>query len=70
MFYLMKKIKCHLQSIFFFENGKFMVNSRDERSYVIGKTFEFSDLSEAKLKFLKLLDLTIEINKEDIKLFS
>lgn len=47
-----------------------MVNSRDERSYVIGKTFEFSDLSEAKLKFLKLLDLTIEINKEDIKLFS
>lgn len=45
-----------------------MVNSRDERSYVIGNTFEFSDFREAKLKFLKLLDLTIEISKEDIKL--
>ncbi|ECW7470409.1 hypothetical protein RVZ54_001738 [Listeria monocytogenes] len=52
----------------FFENGKFMVNSRDERSYVIGKTFEFSDFQVAKLKFLKLLDLTIEISKEEIKL--
>lgn len=52
----------------FFEDGKFRVNSRDERSYIIGKKFEFSDFNEAKLKFLKLLDLTIEISKEDIKL--
>ncbi|ECB9722363.1 hypothetical protein FL869_15020, partial [Listeria monocytogenes] len=52
----------------FFEKGKFMVNSRDERSYVIGKEFEFFDFIEVELKFLKLLDLTIEISKEDIKL--
>ncbi|CBW86068.1 Hypothetical protein of unknown function [Listeria ivanovii subsp. ivanovii PAM 55] len=52
----------------FIKNDKFMVNSRDERSYVVGKTFEFSTFDEAKVKFLKLLDLTVEINKEDIKL--
>ncbi|MBC2301644.1 hypothetical protein HCJ79_06125 [Listeria welshimeri] len=30
--------------------------------------FGFSDFEKAELKFLKLLDLTIEISKEDIKL--
>lgn len=30
--------------------------------------FGFSDFEKAKLKFLQLLDLTIEISKGDIKL--
>ncbi|UVD67389.1 Imm59 family immunity protein [Listeria innocua] len=30
--------------------------------------FGFSDFEKAELKFLKLLDLTIKISKEDIKL--
>ncbi|MEN2666751.1 Imm59 family immunity protein [Listeria aquatica] len=50
------------------KDDKFMVNSRDDRSYVIGKTFEFTTFEEAKKKFFHILKLTVEINKEDAKL--
>ena len=36
----------------FNKDDLFMVNSRDERAHVIGRTFEFDNFSEAKKKFL------------------
>ncbi|MBF2350442.1 Imm59 family immunity protein [Listeria marthii] len=39
------------------------MNNEEDRAL-----FGFSDFEKAELKFLKLLDLTIEISKEDIKL--
>ncbi|MDT0091869.1 Imm59 family immunity protein [Listeria marthii] len=39
------------------------MNNEEDRAL-----FGFSDFEKAELKFLKLLDLTIEINKEDLKL--
>ena len=32
----------------FYKDDLFMVNSRDERAYVIGRTFEFDNFSEAE----------------------
>ncbi|WP_260442722.1 Imm59 family immunity protein [Listeria booriae] len=51
----------------FWEDGKFIVNSRDERSYVVGKSFEFNSFEEAKERFFRTLSLTIEISRSDIK---
>ncbi|MBF2519435.1 hypothetical protein IA940_05840 [Listeria marthii] len=39
------------------------MNNEEDRAL-----FGFFDFEKAELKFLKLLDLTIEINKEDLKL--
>ena len=36
----------------FNKDDLFMVNSRDERAHVIGRTFEFDNFSEAKKNFL------------------
>ncbi|EAD5016461.1 hypothetical protein G6J51_002881, partial [Listeria monocytogenes] len=41
----------------------FTIHNEEDR-----ELFGVSDFEKAKLKFLKLLDLTIEISKEDIKL--
>ena len=43
----------------FFKNGKFQINSRDERSYIVGKTWEFDTMNEAKDEFLKILSQTV-----------
>ena len=43
----------------FFKNGKFQINSRDERSYIVGKTWEFDTMNEAKDEFLKILSRTV-----------
>ena len=37
----------------FNKNDLFMVNSRDERAHVIGRTFEFDNFSEAEKNSLK-----------------
>lgn len=50
----------------FFVDGKFIVNSRDERSYVVGKSFEFNSFEEAKEKFFRILFLSVKRNKSDI----
>ncbi|HEL8844239.1 TPA: hypothetical protein U0G00_002936, partial [Listeria monocytogenes] len=41
----------------------FTINNEEDRAL-----FGFPDFEKAELKFLKLLDLTIEISKGDIKL--
>ena len=43
----------------FYRDGKFMINGRDDRSYVRGKTFEFTNFLEAKDKFFNLLDFIV-----------
>ena len=43
----------------FYKNHLFMVNFRDDRSYVHGKTFEFTNFLEAKDKFFNLLDFIV-----------
>lgn len=50
----------------FFKNNLFMVNCRDDRSYIIGKTFEFTNFLEAKEKFFKLLDFTVREGRRDV----
>ena len=32
----------------YYKNNKFIVNSRDDRSYIIGKSWEFENYEEAK----------------------
>ena len=43
----------------FYRNNKFMINSRDERSYVVGVTWEYNTLNEAKEKFMSILKQTV-----------
>ena len=50
----------------FFRDNLFMVNCRDDRSYIIGKTFEFTNFLEAKEKFFKLLDFTVREGRKDV----
>ena len=46
----------------YYRDGKFMVNSRDDRTYIMGKTREFDNFEEAKLSFLNLMESFIEMN--------
>lgn len=43
----------------FFKDNKFQINSRDERSYIVGKTWEFDTMKEAWDEFFKILSLTV-----------
>ena len=47
----------------YYKNNKFIVNSRDDRSYIIGKSWEFENYEEAKLFFLNLMESFIEMNR-------
>lgn len=46
----------------FYRDGKFMINSRDDRSYVIGNTVEFNSFEEAKANFINALENYVEMN--------
>mgnify|MGYP001740942014 CR=1 FL=1 len=59
--------KHHFESIhwafhLFYRDGKFMINSRDDRSYVIGNTVEFNSFEEAKANFINALENYVEMN--------
>ena len=43
----------------FYRDNKFMINSRDERSYVVGITWEYDTIDEAIDKFMSILKQTI-----------
>lgn len=47
----------------YYDDNKFKVNSRDERSYVVGKTWEFDSLEKASDKFFNILTSTVESEK-------
>lgn len=46
----------------FYRDGKFMINSRDDRFYVIGNTVEFNSFEEAKADFINTLEKYVEGN--------
>ena len=50
----------------FYKNHLFMVNSRDDRSYVLGKTFEFTNFIEAKEKFFNILDFIVREGRYEV----
>ena len=50
----------------FNKNDLFMVNSRDERAHVIGRTFEFDNFSEAEKKFFNVLDFIVREGRREI----
>ena len=52
----------------FYKDGKFMINTRDERSYIIGNTVEFNSFEEAKNYFINKLEKFVEHTKKEKKL--
>jgi hypothetical protein len=50
----------------FYKNHLFMVNSRDDRSYVLGKTFEFTNFIDAKEKFFNILDFIVREGRREV----
>ncbi|MGQ7483286.1 Imm59 family immunity protein [Streptococcus suis] len=52
---------------FFYRDGKFLINGRDERSYVMGKTMEFDNFNEAESFFINKLEQFVESNKKGLK---
>ena len=49
------------------KNGKYYVEGRDERSYVMGNTVEFDNFKAAKLAFLERLEHFVESTKKGLK---
>ena len=52
----------------YFKNNKFIVNSRDDRSYIVGHSKEYDNFESAKKDFFEKLELVIESNKLNIQL--
>ena len=50
------------------KNGKFYVDGRDDRSYIVGHSKEFDNFESAKKGFFEKLELVIESNKLNIQL--
>ena len=51
----------------FYKDGKFMINGRDDRSYVMGRTVEFDDFNEAEDFFINKLEHFVESNKKGLE---
>lgn len=51
----------------FYKDRKFMINGRDDRSYIMGKTVEFNNFNEAEEFFISKLEHFVESNKQGIK---
>ena len=52
----------------FYKDGKFMINGRDDRSYVMGSTIEFTSFEDAKLAFLERLEHFVKSNQFKVKI--
>ena len=52
----------------FYRDHLFMVNSRDDRSYIVGHSKEYNNFESAKKDFFEKLELVIESNKLNIQL--
>ena len=51
----------------FYKNDKFMINGRDDRSYVMGNTVEFDNFEEAKTAFISRLESFVDSNKKALR---
>ncbi|RSJ18241.1 hypothetical protein D8829_09980 [Streptococcus intermedius] len=52
----------------FYRDGKFMINGRDDRSYVMGNTIEFTSFEDAKIAFLERLEHFVKSNRFKVKI--
>lgn len=52
----------------FYKDGKFLINGRDDRSYVIGNTIEFTSFEDAKIAFLEKLEHFVKSNQFKVKI--
>lgn len=52
----------------FYRDGKFMINGRDDRSYVMGNTIEFTSFEDAKIAFLERLEHFVKSNQFIVKI--
>ena len=52
----------------FYRDGKFMINGRDDRSYVMGNTIEFTRFEDAKIAFLERLEHFVKSNQFKVKI--
>ena len=52
----------------FYKDGKFMINGRDDRSYVMGNTIEFTRFEDAKIAFLERLEHFVKSNQFKVKI--
>ena len=52
----------------FYRDGKFMINGRDDRSYVMGNTIEFTSFEDAKITFLERLEHFVKSNQFKVKI--
>lgn len=52
----------------FYRDGKFMINGRDDRSYVMGNTIEFTSFEDAKIAFLESLEHFVKSNQFKVKI--
>ena len=50
------------------KNGKFYVDGRDDRSYIVGHSKEHENFEDAKQDFFEKLELVIESNKLNMQL--
>lgn len=50
------------------KNGKFYVDGRDDRSYVMGNTIEFTSFEDAKIAFLERLEHFVKSNQFKVKI--
>ena len=50
----------------YYKNNKFIVNSRDDRSYIMGKSWEFENYEEAKHFLIKKMETFVELNRLEI----
>ena len=51
----------------YYKNNKFIVNSRDDRSYIFGKSWEFENYEEAKHFFIKKMETFVQLNRLEIQ---
>jgi len=51
----------------FYKDSKFMINLRDDRSYIMGKTIEFDNFEEAKTAFISKLENFVESTRKGLK---
>lgn len=52
----------------YFENDYFYVNSRDDRGYIIGKTWKYSNFDDATKGFMNILDETVKGERMGVEL--
>ena len=46
---------------------KFMINGRDDRSYIMGNTIKFDNFEEAKTAFISKLENFVESTRKGLK---